>query len=80
MNFSRMRLSISSCWRMPPGYTIRGTRTSYLRTTPLAKMGAGASLDTTNLKQAIVAFIFGERGLMADLSLEGSRFKKQDLK
>lgn len=46
----------------------------------IAKMGAGASLDTTNLKQAIVAFIFGERGLMADLSLEGSRFKKQDLK
>jgi lipid-binding SYLF domain-containing protein len=46
----------------------------------IATMGAGASLDTTNLKQAIVAFIFGERGLMADLSLEGSRFKKQDLK
>jgi lipid-binding SYLF domain-containing protein len=46
----------------------------------IAKIGAGASLDTTNLKQAVVAFIFGERGLMADLSLEGSRFKKQDLK
>ena len=46
----------------------------------IAKMGAGASLDTTNLKQAIVAFIFDERGLMGDVSLEGSRFKKQDLK
>ena len=46
----------------------------------IAKMGAGASLDTTNLQQAIVAFIFGERGLMGDLSLEGSRFKKQDVK
>jgi lipid-binding SYLF domain-containing protein/transposase len=46
----------------------------------IAKMGAGGSLDTTNLRQAIVAFIFGERGLMADVSLEGSRFKKQDLK
>ena len=46
----------------------------------IAKTGAGGSLDTTNLKQAIVAFIFGEKGLMGDLSLEGSRFKKQDLK
>jgi lipid-binding SYLF domain-containing protein len=46
----------------------------------VAKMGAGGSLDTTNLKQAVVAFIFGEKGLMGDLSLEGSRFKKQDLK
>ena len=46
----------------------------------IAKMGAGASLDTTNLKRDIVAFIFGEKGLMGDLSLEGSRFKKQDVK
>ena len=46
----------------------------------IAKMGAGASLDTTNLKRDVVAFIFGEKGLMGDLSLEGSRFKKQDLK
>jgi lipid-binding SYLF domain-containing protein len=46
----------------------------------VAKMGAGGSLDTTNVKQAVVAFIFGEKGLMGDLSLEGSRFKKQDLK
>jgi lipid-binding SYLF domain-containing protein len=46
----------------------------------IAKMGAGGSLDTTNLKQAVVAFIFGEKGLMGDLSLAGSRFKKQDLK
>ena len=46
----------------------------------IAKMGAGATLDTTNLKRDVVAFIFGEKGLMGDLSLEGSRFKKQDLK
>ena len=46
----------------------------------IATMGAGASLDTTNLKRDVVAFIFGEKGLMGDLSLEGSRFKKQDVK
>jgi lipid-binding SYLF domain-containing protein len=45
----------------------------------IAKVGAGGSLDTTNLKRDVVAFIFGEKGLMADVSLEGSRFKKQDV-
>lgn len=42
----------------------------------IAKIGKGGSLDTTNLKQAIVAFIFGQKGLMADLSLNGTTFKK----
>ena len=46
----------------------------------IAKLGADASLDTTNLKRDVVAFIFGGKGLMADLSLEGSRFKKHDVK
>jgi lipid-binding SYLF domain-containing protein len=46
----------------------------------VAKLGAGGSLDTTNLKKDIVSFIFGEKGLMADASLEGSRFKKQAVK
>lgn len=42
----------------------------------VAKIGAGGSIDTTNLKQAIVAFLFGQKGLMADLSLNGTTFKK----
>ena len=45
----------------------------------VAKLGAGGDLDTTNLKGAIISFIFGEKGLMADLSWEGSRFKKLDI-
>lgn len=45
----------------------------------VAKMGAGGDLDTTNLKKDIVSFIFGEKGLMADISWEGSRFKKLDV-
>lgn len=45
----------------------------------VAKVGAGGDLDTTNLKKDIVSFIFGEKGLMADLSWEGSRFKKLDV-
>lgn len=42
----------------------------------VAKVGASGKMDSTNMKEAIVAFIFGEKGLMADLSLEGSSFKK----
>jgi lipid-binding SYLF domain-containing protein len=42
----------------------------------VAEKGASGKLDTTVMKEAIVAFIFGEKGLMADLSLEGSNFKK----
>jgi len=46
----------------------------------VAKIGAGGALDTTNLKKDIVSFIFGGKGLMGDVSFEGSRFKKQDVK
>jgi lipid-binding SYLF domain-containing protein len=45
----------------------------------VAKIGAGGDLDTTNLKQDIVSFIFGEKGLIADVTWEGSRFKKLDV-
>ena len=45
----------------------------------VAKVGAGGALDTTNLKKDIVSFIFGDKGLMGDLSFSGSRFKKQEV-
>jgi len=45
----------------------------------VAKIGAGGDLDTTNLKKDIVSFIFGEKGLIADVTWEGSRFKKIDV-
>jgi lipid-binding SYLF domain-containing protein len=45
----------------------------------IAEIGAGGDLDTTNLKKDIVSFIFGQKGLMADVSWEGSRFKKLDI-
>lgn len=45
----------------------------------VAKIGAGGDLDTTNLKKDIVSFIFGEKGLIADVTWEGSRFKKLDV-
>ncbi len=36
-------------------------------------LGAGASIDSTELNQPIVAFIFDNKGLMYNLSLEGSK-------
>lgn len=46
----------------------------------LAKVGAGGSLDTTKLKEPIVGFVYGQKGLMADISLEGLKFTKIDPK
>jgi lipid-binding SYLF domain-containing protein len=45
----------------------------------VAKLSAGGDLDTTNLKKDIVSFIFASKGLIADLTWEGSRFKKLDV-
>jgi len=42
----------------------------------LIKVGAGGSIDSTNVKEPIVAFIFGQKGLMYNLTLEGSKFTK----
>ena len=42
----------------------------------LVEWGAGASLDTVKMSDPIVGFIFGNEGLMFNLSLEGSKFTK----
>jgi lipid-binding SYLF domain-containing protein len=42
----------------------------------LVDLGAAGSIDTTNIKDPIVAFAFGNKGLMADLSLTGSKYTK----
>ncbi len=44
----------------------------------LLKVGAGDSIDTENVNDPIVAFIFGQKGLMYNLTLEGSKFTKMD--
>jgi len=41
-------------------------------------MGAGKAIDTHNIKDPVVGFIFGSAGLMYNLSLEGSKFSKLD--
>jgi lipid-binding SYLF domain-containing protein len=42
----------------------------------LVEIGTGGSLDTTNIKDPIVGFIFGNKGLMYNLTLEGSKYTK----
>ena len=42
----------------------------------LVEWGAGASLDTVEFNEPIVGFVFGNEGLMFNLSLEGSKFTK----
>ena len=39
-------------------------------------VGAGKSVDTLNIKNPIVAFMFGHRGLMANATIEGAKFTK----
>jgi lipid-binding SYLF domain-containing protein len=42
----------------------------------LVTLGAGASLDTMNIKDPVVGFIFNNKGLMYNLTLEGSKITK----
>lgn len=44
----------------------------------LVKLGAGKDIDTVNIKDPIVGFVFGNKGLMFNLTLEGSKFTKID--
>ena len=45
-------------------------------TVALGTIGAEGSIDTTKIKQPIVGFVFGQKGLMAGASIEGAKFTK----
>jgi lipid-binding SYLF domain-containing protein len=42
----------------------------------LLEVGAAGSLDTTKIQGPIIGFVIGNKGLMLNLSLEGSKFTK----
>ena len=42
----------------------------------LVTVGTGGSIDTSNIKDPIVGFVFSNKGLMYNLTLEGSKFTK----
>jgi lipid-binding SYLF domain-containing protein len=39
-------------------------------------VGAGTSVDTTQIKETIVSVIFGQKGLMANATIEGAKLTK----
>lgn len=44
----------------------------------LIDLGAGKTIDSDNVRDPVVGFIFGSKGLMYNLTLEGSKFSKLD--
>ncbi|MDD5168512.1 MAG: YSC84-related protein [Syntrophales bacterium] len=42
----------------------------------LVNIGVDESLDTTKFKQPVIGFVFGQKGLMAGATIEGSKFTK----
>jgi lipid-binding SYLF domain-containing protein len=40
--------------------------------------GAGADMDSQTLQHPVLAFVFGEKGLIGDVSLEGAKISKID--
>jgi len=44
----------------------------------LVDVGAGKTIDSHNISDPVVGFIFGSKGLMYNLTLEGSKFSKLD--
>lgn len=42
----------------------------------LIQLGADGSVDTTKTNQPIIAFVLGQKGLMYNLTLEGSKFNR----
>jgi lipid-binding SYLF domain-containing protein len=42
----------------------------------VAKTGVGGNYDTTTLQKPVLAFVFGEKGLMGDASLAGAKISK----
>lgn len=44
----------------------------------LIDIGAGKAIDTSNVKDPVVGFVFSSKGLMYNLTLEGSKITKVD--
>ena len=42
----------------------------------LIDLGGGKRIDNTNIKDPVVGFIFGSKGLMYNLTLEGTKISR----
>jgi len=54
----------------------RGWRAGVDGSVALLKLGGGGSLDTATISEPIVGFIFSNKGLMYNLTLEGSKITR----
>jgi lipid-binding SYLF domain-containing protein len=46
----------------------------------LVKIGAGGSIDTSNIEDPFIGFVFGQKGLMYNPTFEGSKMTKNKIK
>ncbi len=46
----------------------------------MLESGAGGTINTNNIKESVVGIIFGETGLLADVSIKGSKISSLDPK
>jgi len=46
----------------------------------IATLGAGGGIDTETLKKPIIGFVFNNKGLMANLTLEGTKISRVEKK
>ncbi len=56
--------------------TSSGWKAGVDATVAFVDVGKEKSLDTTNIKDPIVVFLFGQKGLMAAATIEGAKFTK----
>ena len=54
----------------------KGWRVGVDGSVALIDIGAGKTIDTDNIRDPVVGFIYGSKGLMANLTLEGTRFTR----
>jgi lipid-binding SYLF domain-containing protein len=45
----------------------------------VVKVGVAGAIDTNTITDPVIGFIYGEQGLMANLSLEGAKITKLDV-
>ena len=56
--------------------TSKGSQAGVDGTVAAIDKGVKGSIDTTKIKDPIVGFVFGQKGLMAGATIEGSKFTK----
>lgn len=54
----------------------RGWRAGVDGSVALIKLGGGGSIDTENIREPVVGFIFSNKGLMYNLTMEGSKITR----